>query len=150
MTPMVASTLIVIGSLPIYATLFHRYSYAGLAMASDVGILLHTVVIAWLLNRRRLVPLKGIPWSEVAKALATAVVAGLAGSAVAREIAVYGGWRADIASLVMIGIVWAAVIVVGLWLTRSSLWRDLQRGRTAAPIAEPRAVVERTEGGAQP
>ncbi len=150
MTPMVASTLIVIGSLPIYATLFHRYSYAGLAMASDVGILLHTVVIAWLLNRRRLVPLKGIPWSEVAKVFATAVVAGLAGSAVAREIAVYGGWRADIASLVMIGIVWAAVIVVGLWLTRSSLWRDLQRGRTAAPIAEPRAVVERTEGGAQP
>jgi len=150
MTPMVASTLIAIGSLPIYATLFHRYSYAGLAMASDVGILLHTVVIAWLLDRRRLVPLKGVPWSEVAKALATAVVAGLACSAVAREIVVYGGWRADIASLVMIGIVWAAVIVVGLWLTRSSLWRDLQRGRRAAPIAEPRAVVERTEGGAQP
>lgn len=150
MTPMAASTLIVIGSLPIYATLFHRYSYTGLAMASDIGILLHTVVIAWLLNRRGLVPLGGVPWSEVAKALATAVVAGLACSAVARKIAVYGGWRADIASLVMIATVWAAVIVVGLWLTRSSLWRDLQRGSKAAPIAEPRAVVERTEGGAQP
>ena len=53
MTPMVASTLIVIASLPLYSAMFHRFGFAGLAMASDLGILLHTLVIAWLLNYRR-------------------------------------------------------------------------------------------------
>ena len=59
MTPMVASTLIVIASLPVYSVMFHRFGFAGLAMASDLGILLHTLVIAWLLNYRKLVPLDG-------------------------------------------------------------------------------------------
>ena len=72
MTPMVASTLIVIASLPLYSAMFHRFGFAGLAMASDLGILLHTLVIAWLLNYRKLVRFDGLPWSEVAKALATA------------------------------------------------------------------------------
>ncbi len=150
MTPMVASTLIVIASLPIYATLFRRYGYTGLAMASDVGILLHTVVIAWLLNRRGLVPLAGIRWSEVAKALATAVAAALAGTAVAQKLVAQGGWRNDLTSLMAIGAAWLAVVAAGLWLTRSSLWRDLQRGKKAAPLTEPRPVVERTEGGVAP
>ena len=46
-------------------------------MASDVGILLHTVVMAWLLDRRGLVPLSGLPWRELAKAFAAAVLAGV-------------------------------------------------------------------------
>ena len=33
MTPMVASTLIVVASLPMYAALFHRFDVTGLAMA---------------------------------------------------------------------------------------------------------------------
>ena len=60
MTPMVASTLIVIASLPLYSAMFHRFGFAGLAMASDLGILLHTVVIAWLLNYRKLVRFDGL------------------------------------------------------------------------------------------
>src|SRR5215472_7587140 len=75
LTPMVAGTLIVVASLPMYAALFHHFSVTGLAMASDVGILLHTVVIAWLLHRRGLVLLSGLPWIEVAKAFATALIA---------------------------------------------------------------------------
>jgi hypothetical protein len=48
------------------------------------------------------------------------------------------------------GAVWAAVVVIGLWLMRSRLWQDLRQTRRAEPIGESRAVIERTEGGAQP
>jgi putative peptidoglycan lipid II flippase len=147
---MAASTLIVLASLPMYAALFHRFDVTGLAMASDVGILLHTVVIAWLLNRRGLVPLSGLPWSEVAKAFATAVIAGAAAYAVSLRIVAAGSWTHDLVSLVAIGLVWLVVVVAGLWFTRSKLWSDLRRRKPMEVAAESPAVVERTEGGAQP
>jgi putative peptidoglycan lipid II flippase len=149
MTPMVASTLIVIASLPVYASLFHRYGYTGLAVASDLGIFLHTLVIAGLLSRRGLVPLEGLPWGEVAKAFITAIAAGVACYAVARRLSA-GTWQRDVLSLAIIGATWLVVVVVGLWLTRSRLWSDMRRGRKPAPMAEPPAVIERTEGGVQP
>lgn len=148
-TPMVASTLIVIASLPVYATMFHRFSYSGLAMASDLGILLHTVVIAWLLDRKKLVPLGGLPWMEVMKAFAAAVIAAMLCYEVSRHIARSGEWRGDVLSLAAIGATWLAAVSVGLWFTRSKLWSALRRKR-AESIAESQAVVERTEGGVQP
>src|SRR6516164_11657025 len=149
LTPMVASTLIVLASLPVYAAMFHYYGFTGLAMASDVGILLHTVAIAWLLNYRRLVPLAGLPWDELAKALVTAVVAALLCYEVSRLWGRTGDWRKDVLSLVVIGATWLATVAIGLWMTRSRLWRDLRR---KAPVAapEPQPVVERTDGGVQP
>ena len=150
MTPMVASTLIVVASLPMYAAMFHRFGFTGLAMASDLGILLHTVVIAWLLNRRGLVPLSGLPWGEVGKAFATALVAGAACYAVSLRLVAPGDWRRDVVSLAILGVTWLVVVAAGLWFTRSRLWSDLQRSKPPEPIPEPRAVVERTEGGAQP
>ncbi len=148
-TPMVASTLIVIASLPLYSAMFHRFGFAGLAMASDLGILLHTLVIAWLLNYRKLVRLGGLPWTEVAKALATAAVAALSCYAVASRFARVGNWRSDLLAVAAVGATWLIVVAAGLWLTRSKLWSDLRRSRPA-PMAEPLAVVERTEGGVQP
>jgi putative peptidoglycan lipid II flippase len=148
-TPMVASTLIVIASLPLYSAMFHRFGFAGLAMASDLGILLHTLVIAWLLNYRKLVRFDGLRWSEVAKALATAVVAGLLCYAVASRVANVGNWRSDLVSLAEIGTTWLVAVAMGLWVTRSTLWRELRR-RKPVPIPESPAVVERTEGGVQP
>ena len=55
LTPMIASTIIVVASLPVYSAFFHRFDVTGLAMASDIGILMHTVVLAWLLDRKKLV-----------------------------------------------------------------------------------------------
>ncbi len=150
LTPMVASTVIVVASLPMYAAMFHRFGYVGLAMASDVGILMHTVVMAWLLDRRGLVPLKGLPWSELTKAFAAAVLAGAACYGVSRYVMAPGQWRRDVVSLAVMGAVWGIVVVMGLWLMRSRLWKDLRRTKRAEPIGESRAVIERTEGGAQP
>ena len=57
---MIASTIIVVASLPIYRSLFHLYDVTGLVIASDIGILMHTVVLAWLLHHKKMVLLSGI------------------------------------------------------------------------------------------
>ena len=118
-TPMVASTTIVVASLPIYRALFHLYSVTGLAMASDIGILMHTVVLAILLHRKKMVRLEGVPWRELMKVLATALFAAIASYAVAQEIAVNGSRLADVSSLALITMTWLGAVILGLWMSRS-------------------------------
>jgi putative peptidoglycan lipid II flippase len=52
LTPMVAGTLVSAMSLPIYWISFHTLGVAGLVLASDVGIFLHTASLMLLLPRR--------------------------------------------------------------------------------------------------
>ncbi len=78
LTPMVASTLITIASLPMYSALYHAFSTPGLAIASDLGILANTLAIALLLHQRKLVPLDGLEWGELGKAGITAFSCGIA------------------------------------------------------------------------
>ncbi len=73
-TPMVAATLVTLGSLPVYALLFHLHGSAGLAVASDIGITVQTLVFAILLDRRGLVPFRGLAGKELARSLAAAGV----------------------------------------------------------------------------
>lgn len=127
MTPMVASTIIVIASLPVYKQLFHLYDVAGLAMASDVGILLHTVVLAWLLHRKKMVLLSELPWPELMKALCTSVFAAAVSYAVARKVAVQGSRVADLIALAVISLAWLAAVALGLWVTKSQLPQELRR-----------------------
>lgn len=51
LVPMVSGTVVTVLSLPIYALAWNRFGTAGLAAASSVGILLHTVAIAALAPR---------------------------------------------------------------------------------------------------
>ena len=149
LTPMVASTLIVVASLPVYSFFFYRFGFTGLAMASGLGILVHTVVIAWLLHWRGLVPLDELPWGELGKTLATALLAGAVCYGVSSRV-LAGGWRQDVVALAALGASWIVVVALGLWFTRARLWHDLRRGKKPAAMAEPSAVVERTEGGVAP
>lgn len=127
LTPMVASTIIVVASLPVYKQMFHTFDVAGLAMASDIGIFLHTVVLAWLLHRRKMVLLDELPWPELIKALVTAILAALIGYVVARRVIVSGSRMADLAALALISATWLATVALGLWLTKSSLSQELRR-----------------------
>jgi putative peptidoglycan lipid II flippase len=126
-TPMVASTAIVALSLPVYAGMFRQFGVTGLAIASDIGILMHTVVLAWLLQRKGLVPLRGLPWLELGKALATSIFAGAACYAVSRVVPIDGSRRADLVAIVAIGLTWLVATVLGLWVTRSDLPGELRR-----------------------
>ncbi len=152
LTPMIASTVVVLVSLPVYSLLFHRDGVAGLAIASDTGILLHTLALAWLLNRNGLVRLGEMRWAELMKALVTALLAAMACYAASRVIVVDGSRKADLLSLALITAAWLTAVALGLWVTRSKLLHELRRKKAAATpnVTAPEAVVERTTGGVEP
>ncbi len=151
-TPMIASTIIVVASLPVYSALFHRFDVMGLVIASDIGILMHTVALALLLDRKKLVLLGDMPWLELLKSLGTALFAAGVAFAVARTIVVNGSREADLLSLSLISVTWLAAVVLGLWLTKSNLPGELRRKKTPATpnITAPEPLVERTTGGMEP
>jgi putative peptidoglycan lipid II flippase len=134
LTPMVASTIIVVASLPVYRTLFYQHGVTGLVIASDIGILMHTLVLAWLLHRKKMVLLTELPWLELMKALATAVFAGVVSYEVAHRFWLRGGRGGDVISLTAVSLTWLAAVALGLWITRSSLPRDLRRKKVPATL----------------
>jgi len=153
LTPMVAGTVITIASLPVYSAMLHNFGVAGLVMASDIGILMHTVALAWLLQRSSLVPLRGLPWRELSKAFGTAVFAGAVAYGVSRSVRVNGSSKADLVAIALIGVTWLAATLLGLWITNSDLPHELRRkGATATPnLTTPEPMVDRTTtGGVEP
>jgi putative peptidoglycan lipid II flippase len=132
LTPMVASTIVTLASIPIYAVLYHAYSVVGLVMASNLGIAANCLVMAILLHQKKLVRISGLPWGELAKATITAVVAGFLSYEVARAVLVNNSRIADFKALGLITITWAAAVAAGLWITKSQLPAELRRRK--API----------------
>lgn len=127
LTPMVASTIVTLLSIPVYAALFHAYSVVGLVMASNLGIAANCLVMAVLLHKRKLVLISGLPWGELAKATITAVIAGFLSYEVARAVLVNNSRIADFEALGLITITWAAAVAAGLWITKSQLPGELRR-----------------------
>ena len=50
---------------PLYSILFHTFGVMGLAWASDIGISVNLLALAWLLHYKKLVPLGGLRWRRV-------------------------------------------------------------------------------------
>jgi putative peptidoglycan lipid II flippase len=150
LTPMIAATVLTVASLPVYSALFHKLSVVGLALASDIGIVANTVVLALLLHRRKLVPAGDMKWGQVGKAALTAAVAGYLSYRVSRLVPLDGSRKADLLALALVTITWAAGVAAGLWLLRSDLPQELRRRRaTAFPrVAERQA--EETSAGIEP
>ena len=143
LTPMLASTLITVASIPMYAALFRTLSTAGLAMASDLGIAVNCLAMALLLHRRKLVSFTQLRWGEIGKAAVTAVFAGFVSYEMVRAVMVNGSKVGDVKALALGGFTWLGAIAAGLWLTRSSLPGDLRRRKAPAfpRIAESEAEV---------
>jgi putative peptidoglycan lipid II flippase len=147
LTPMVASSLITVASLPMYRALYHAFSAVGLALASDVGIAANCLAMAILVHQRKLVPWTGLQWKELGKATITAVVAGVLSYRVASAVMVNGSRIADIEALGLIGITWGGAVAAGLWLTQSQLPGDLRRRKSpVVPQAAEKQVEELTKG----
>ena len=127
LTPMVATTLITLASLPVYSLLFRTLSVTGLAIASDIGIAANALAIALLLHVRGMVSLAGMNWKEIGKAALIGLVAGGLSYEVTRIIALDGSRRADLVSLALGTLTWAGAVAAGLWLLRSQLPTDLRR-----------------------
>ena len=71
---MVAGTIVVLVSLPIYYTLYQAHGATGLAIASDIGITIQTATLAVMLDRRKMVNLSGLEYPELAKSALAAIV----------------------------------------------------------------------------
>jgi putative peptidoglycan lipid II flippase len=136
LTPMTAVSVITAASLPIYSFLFHSFGVVGLAWASDIGIGLNLVALAWLLHYRKLIPLGEMRWGELGKAAVTAVVAGAVSLEVAKIVplstAGSGSRVADVLRLGLITVTWAGAVAAGLWVLRSELPGDLRRRKETA------------------
>lgn len=142
LTPMIAASALTLASLPVYSALFHTFSVVGLAVASDLGIIANTVALAFLLHRRKMVPVGDLPWKELGKSVIIAAMAGYSAFRVSELVKLRGSRSGDVLDLLLISLVWAAVVVLGLWLLRSTLPRDLRRRKEAA---YPRVAEQQAE-----
>ena len=127
LTPMVASTIITIASLPGYWLLFHQFSTVGLVIASDLGIAANCCAMAVLLHQRGLVSLNSLEWAEIGKAFLISLTAAWISRFLARSVPLHGSRIANLESLALTTLVWAAVVSLGLWLLKSKLPHDLRR-----------------------
>ena len=150
LTPMIASSIITVASIPMYGALYHAFSIVGLAIASDLGILANTVTIAILLRQRGLVATDELPWLELGKAAVTAAVAALLSYRVATAVMVQGSRVADIESLGLITLTWAGAVAAGLWLTQSQLPGALRRRKGIAYPGVAERQAEELSRGAEP
>jgi putative peptidoglycan lipid II flippase len=147
LTPMIASTIITVVSIPLYAALLHKFSTVGLAVASDLGIAANCLAMALLLHRRKLVSFIQLQWKEIGKAALTALGAGLLSYEMVRATMVNNSRLGDVKALGLGGITWAAAVAAGLWLTKSSLPGDLRRRKLpASPNLAENQAVELTKG----
>jgi putative peptidoglycan lipid II flippase len=131
LTPMIASTVITLASLPIYSLLYRQFSAIGLVIASDLGIAGNCLIIAYLLNRRGLVPARGLNWKEVGKIFVVSILAGLLSWRITMLITLSGSRIADVKALALTVLTWAAAVAAGLWLTRSKLPMDLRTRKSS-------------------
>src|SRR6267142_1936832 len=126
-TPMVATTLITLASLPVYSFLFRTLSVTGLAIASDIGIAANALAIALLLHARGMVSLAGMNWKELGKAALIGAASGWVSFEVTQIVALDGSRRADLLALALGTLTWAGAVAAGLWLLRSQLPGDLRK-----------------------
>jgi putative peptidoglycan lipid II flippase len=120
LTPMVAGTIVTLASLPIYWSLYRSMGASGLAVASDIGILIQTLTLAILLDRRRMVPLRQLEYPELLRSLIAALVsyAALAGL---RHVFPTTNRLHEFLLLLAASIVFLAISVTVLKLTGSAL-----------------------------
>ena len=120
-TPMIAGTAITLLSIPVYWYGFHHFGPAGLAIASDLGILAQTAAMAVLLHLRGMVRFSGLEGAELLRSFAASLAAFAAVGFSLRFLPSAGNHWADIATLLAASAVWLLVSVAGLKLLGSHL-----------------------------
>jgi putative peptidoglycan lipid II flippase len=124
LTPMIAGTIVTAISLPVYWSLYKSIGPAGLAIASDVGILIQTLTLAILLHRRRMVSLRGLEYGELLRSVVAAAV--VYGALVAMLHFVPTSSRVRELELLLAGaVIWVGLSAAVLKLTGSGLPNQL-------------------------
>jgi putative peptidoglycan lipid II flippase len=118
---MIAGTIVTIISIPVYAILFRSIGAAGLAIASDIGILIQTLTLAILLHRRGMVSFRGLEYVELLRSLLAAVVGYIALLAMRHFMPQSTSRLYELALLALAGAVWIGVSALVLKLSGSAL-----------------------------
>jgi putative peptidoglycan lipid II flippase len=126
-TPAIAGTTIVVLSLPMYWALFHLFGMTGLAIASDIGILVQTATLAILLHRKRLVSLAHLEFAELGRAFVAALAAYAAIRASVHFLPPVSTHPRDVLTIAAASAVWAASAALILVATGSKLPRQILR-----------------------
>jgi putative peptidoglycan lipid II flippase len=121
---MVAGTVVVLVSLPIYWTLYRAHGAIGLAAASDIGIAIQTATLAAMLDRRKMVSLSGLEFREIGRSAAAAAASFGAIYGLRRAMPASGRWQ-DAALLAAATAAWAGVAFAVLKATGSGLPEQL-------------------------
>ncbi|HEX4021445.1 MAG TPA: murein biosynthesis integral membrane protein MurJ [Acidobacteriaceae bacterium] len=140
LTPMVASTLITAASIPLYWFLFHHMGVVGLALASDIGIVVQTLALALLLDWCKLVRIRGMEFSELGRALLAAIAGGSELFLLARLLPSAGTIPRDMLQLACGTVAWFLTCWVILYATGSTLPQQLitrlrSRNGATPPVA---------------
>jgi putative peptidoglycan lipid II flippase len=125
-TPATAGWIVTLVSIPIYALLFHSLGLKGLTIASDIGIVIQTLTLALLLNRRKLVRLSGLELRELSGALLAAVISFTGAAAVVHLIPLRHSHVRDLLIIAAATLVWAALCFATLHLTGSKLLNQIR------------------------
>jgi putative peptidoglycan lipid II flippase len=128
-TPMITGTLITVLSIPMYWALFHARGLTGLAIASDIGILVQTASLAILLHRKRLVSLAHLEFAELGRALLAALVAYAATAAAAHFLPPVSTHAKDCLTIALASFAWLAATALTLLATGSKLPAQILRRR---------------------
>jgi len=127
LTPALAGSIITLLSIPVYRFFFHTIGLAGLAIASDAGILTHTLTLAILLHRRKLVPISGLEGRELARALLAACISFAGASTCVHFLPIHRSHPGDLAMIAVVTLIWAALGAATLHLTGSKLIHQIIR-----------------------
>lgn len=134
-TPAITGTLITLLSVPLYWALFKFHALTGLAIASDIGILIQTATLAVLLQRKRLVSLTHLEFSELARAFAAALAAFIATYAATHALTHFHptlqGHKADLLLLTTGSTAWLLATFAVLLALRSKLPAQILRRKSA-------------------
>ena len=133
-TPAVSGTVVTLVSVPVYALLFRHVGVAGLAIASDLGILTHTLALAVLLHRKRIVSLASLEYGELGRALVAALLSWIVAVNLVPRIPHPVGHVGDVVVILIATAAWASVCFMVLKLLGAKLLDQL-RNRKAARLA---------------
>ena len=111
-TPAVVGTVMTLLNLPLYWWLVRRAQHVGLALASSLGIIIYTVVLFVLLNRRT----KNNAGSQLAvffcKVTTASIVAGVVCYKLAAWLETRMPWQRPLGALVLLSVVSAVGVVI--------------------------------------
>jgi putative peptidoglycan lipid II flippase len=116
LTPAIVGTILTFLTLPLYWLLARSHQHLGLALASSLGIMLYTLVLFVLLNRRTKNPeTAGLVWFFL-KITAASALAGFACLHLARWLGIHIGWQTTTHAFAVLVIVSAAGILLTIML----------------------------------